>query len=90
MKGKECKGDRGKESKREGGEREGGGRGKGRKRTERRQEKNRRVGSQQGALTITDLSIFGSILILPEGRILLGGLQLIRELVTGVCEGGDI
>ena len=70
-----------------GGRREGkGGRGK---RTERRQEKNRKVRRHQGVLATTHLSIFGGILILPEGRLLLGGLQLIRELVTGVCDGGD-
>ena len=45
-----------------------------------------RVGRHQGAY----LSIFGDILFLPEGRLFLGGLQLIGELVTGVCKGGDV
>lgn len=72
-------------------EREGGGVRRRRRREweeggEARQGKSRKVGRHQG----TYLSIFGDILFLPEGRLFLGGLQLIGELVTGVCKGGDV
>ena len=53
---------------------------------EARQGKSRKVERHQG----THFSIFGDILFLPEGRLFLGGLQLIGELVTGVCKGRDV
>ena len=72
---------------RERGVRRGRRRRKGERGGEVKQEKSWRWGDIK---VPTYLSIFGDVLFLPEGRLFLRSLQLIRELVTGVCKGGDV